>query len=76
MNIFTLDPAVKKLLGWKISDEEEKWSLVCGMKYYFSLIIKLLVVKSFEAFQTLNSQFMYRIDSYVSNHFTMIELKI
>jgi hypothetical protein len=27
MNIFTIDPAVKKLLGWKISDEEEKWAL-------------------------------------------------
>lgn len=28
MNIFTsLDPAVKKLLGWKMGDEEEKWAL-------------------------------------------------
>ncbi|KAL3085186.1 hypothetical protein niasHS_010255 [Heterodera schachtii] len=28
MNLFTsLDPSVKKLLGWKMGDEEEKWAL-------------------------------------------------
>ncbi|KAH7731343.1 Smad1 [Aphelenchoides avenae] len=38
MNIFTsLDPSVKKLLGWKLGDEEEKWAL----KAVESLVKKL-----------------------------------
>ncbi|CAD5215268.1 unnamed protein product [Bursaphelenchus okinawaensis] len=38
MNIFaTLDPAVKKLLGWKLGDEEEKWAF----KAVESLVKKL-----------------------------------
>jgi hypothetical protein len=28
MNLFSsLDPAVKKLLGWKLGDEEDRWAL-------------------------------------------------
>ncbi|KAI1705702.1 MH2 domain-containing protein [Ditylenchus destructor] len=38
MNIFaSLDPSVKKLLGWKMGDEEEKWAL----KAVESLVKKL-----------------------------------
>lgn len=38
MNIFaSLDPSVKKLLGWKLGDEEEKWTL----KAIESLVKKL-----------------------------------
>uniref|UniRef100_A0A915DMC5 Mothers against decapentaplegic homolog n=1 Tax=Ditylenchus dipsaci TaxID=166011 RepID=A0A915DMC5_9BILA len=38
MNIFaSLDPSVKKLLGWKLGDEEEKWAL----KAVESLVKKL-----------------------------------
>ncbi|KAI6187747.1 Mothers against decapentaplegic-like protein [Aphelenchoides besseyi] len=38
MNIFSaLDPAVKKLLGWKLGDEEEKWAF----KAVESLVKKL-----------------------------------
>jgi hypothetical protein len=38
MNIFaSQDPAVKKLLGWKLGDEEEKWAF----KAVESLIKKL-----------------------------------
>lgn len=38
MNIFvSLDPSVKKLLGWKMGDDEEKWAL----KAVESLVKKL-----------------------------------
>ncbi len=38
MNLFTtLDPAVKKLLGWRMGDDEEKWAL----KAIESLVKKL-----------------------------------
>ncbi|KAI6241705.1 Mothers against decapentaplegic-like protein [Aphelenchoides fujianensis] len=43
MNIFSaLDPSVKKLLGWKLGDEEEKWAF----KAVESLVKKLRKKKS------------------------------
>ncbi|KAI6176628.1 Mothers against decapentaplegic-like protein [Aphelenchoides bicaudatus] len=50
MNIFSsLDPAVKKLLGWKLGDEEEKWSF----KAVESLVKKLRKKKGSNAIGTI-----------------------
>jgi MAD (mothers against decapentaplegic) family protein 1 len=50
MNIFTTqDPAVKKLLGWKLGDEEEKWAF----KAVESLIKKLRKKKDARSVENL-----------------------